>query len=491
MASSYFTIPSFNRAKKNKEDLEKTNPQKPVLKDEDEQFFDKEMRSGSVSEAAKEQPAVKITDDGEEKPLSAEEREKAVTSEDQTIIPETQPEGETKAVTTEEPPVTQDQSKTDEKPDQPDERPDSAYDQADGATYDDSQKEQAAAAVKDRKEKKKNKGMELPTQEEAEASTRGFNAQQDAQAQDESKPQGEKKTWASYLPAMRAKRPQSSDTNEPATPDATAAEGEQTTESQQQPKTTWVQYAGSYVPSLPNLTKRKKTDADATSSPVYNEDGTINEEATKEKQEREVSVLLDNLNLSSINNRVFAFSGETQQYYDRFLQCLKDVIAGGPTAYEDMDKLMKEAGPKLEEQWKTMPPFVQTLVKSLPMKMGPEVMAMASEKPDDELKKKLQGASTSENGGGAGFAAAAMNSGGESGDVEKGKGEGEQKKKRKIPALKSLVSGQGTVATLLRNTVGFVQTRFPFLASTTNVVMSLSVFSEQHYIPHIIHACRG
>ena len=473
MASSYFTIPSFNRAKKNKEDLEKTNPQQPVLKDEDEKFFDKEMRSNSTIEAAKEAPVVKITDDGEEKTVTSEEREKAGVDADQTIIPDTRPLGDTDTAVTED-------GAFEEKPALP-QRPDTA--QKEDPSYDAAQKEQAAAAVKERKDKKKSKGMDLPSQEEAEAATRGFETQSNDQTQGDDKTQGEKKTWASYLPAMRGKRPQSANASEQTPPASSAGEraGEQASDGQTPQKATWAQYAGSYVPSLPNLTKSKKKDADATSAPVYKEDGTIDEEATKAQQEREVSVLLDNLNLSSINNRVFSFSNETQQYYDRFLQCLKDVIAGGPTAYEDIDKLMKEAGPKLEEQWKTMPPFVQTLVKSLPMKMGPEVLAMASEKPDDELKRKLQGASTGGNsgsGGGASVAAAAMNSGTGGTDVEKGSGEGEQKKKRKIPGLKALVSEQGAIATLLRNTVGFVQTRFPFLASTTNVVMSLSVFSK-------------
>ena len=470
MASSYFTVPSFNRAKKNKEDLEKTNPQEPVLKDEDEKFFDKEMRTGSTSEGSKEVPATKITDDGEEKPLTPEEKEEAIASEDQTVIPDNRPDSG----------IAQ-------------ETPDDGIAQGDGASYDDAQKEKAAAAMKERKEKKKNKGMDLPSQEDAEAATRGYHAQAPGSAEGGDKAQGEKKTWASYLPAMRAKRPQSSGTSEQMPPASAGgdekkegeaeAEGEKADEKstdETQPPRTWTQYASSYVPSMPAFKSRgKKPDADGMHEPVYNEDGTINEAATAEKQEREVSVLLDNLNLSSINNRVFSFSAETQRLYERFLLCLKDVINGAPTAYEDMDKLMKEAGPKLEEQWKTMPPFVQTLVKSLPMRLGPEIMAVAAENPNDEMRKNLQNASKggSSGGAGAGVAAAAMKEGGDAAKEEGGK-DGDPKKKRKVPGLKSLVSEQGAIATLLRNTVSFIQTRFPFLASTTNVVMSLAVFSK-------------
>ena len=56
--------------------------------------------------------------------------------------------------------------------------------------------------------------------------------------------------------------------------------------------------------------------------------------------------------------------------------------------------------------------------------------------------------------------------------------DGTEKKKRRIPGLKSLVGEKSAVATMLRSCVNFLQTRFPFLASTTNVAMSLAVFSE-------------
>lgn len=525
MASSYFTLPSFARAKKNKEELEKTNPKEPVLKDEDEKFFDKEMRSGSTSAAAKEAPATKITDDGEEKPVTQEEKEEAVVSDDQAVIPDNRPDSgiaqadesapddaqksdaapqtddtskkddtpkgddkprEEDIPVTEEAPTSDDAPKLDQTPEQQDTPEDAeASKEADTAKEADAPQEVDAATVKEHQAKKKAKGMELPSQEEAEAATRGFNSQVPDAAQDEGKPSGEKKTWTSYLPSIR--RPQSSGKSEQTPPASAGGEGEQSAEKgdksgdETQQSRTWTQYASSYVPSIPSFKSKKKADADSTVEPVYNEDGTVNEAATAEKQEREVSVLLDNLNLSSINNRVFSFSAETQHLYERFLQCLKDVINGAPTAYEDMDKLMKEAGPKLEEQWKVMPPFVQTLVKSLPMRLGPEIMAAAAENPNDEMRKNLQNASTQGSSGSAGVAAAAMREGGDAKD-DGGK-DGEQKQKRKIPGLKSLVSGQGAIATLLRNTVTFIETRFPFLASTTNVVMSLAVFSEYTPLP--------
>ena len=59
-----------------------------------------------------------------------------------------------------------------------------------------------------------------------------------------------------------------------------------------------------------------------------------------------------------------------------------------------------------------------------------------------------------------------------------GSKDGQQKKRRRIPGLKSLTSSNGVVASILRNIVNFLQVRFPFLVSTTNVVMSLAVFSK-------------
>ncbi|PPJ57428.1 hypothetical protein CBER1_01352 [Cercospora berteroae] len=401
--SSYFTLPSFARAKKNQEELEKTNPTQPVLKDEDEKFLERHL---SQDEGPKPdlppRPAevAKVTDEGEVKDASPAEAKAA--GED-VVVPETQP--------------------------------------------------QSTDAPK---EKSNRKSFELPSQEEAEEATRGWNSAVKLDDEKGTTSTQEKKTWASYLPAklQPAKKEGAPSSTKPA---------EQETKTEDTNQRTWGEYASNLVlsnslPSWPESWTWHSKDKDAKPEPVYNEDGTINEEKTKEKQEKEVSVLLDNLNMSAINNRVFAFNQETQKIYERFAQVLKDTINGVPTAYDDMDKLMRDAGPTLEKQFKTMPPFVQTLVKSLPAKLGtslaPEIMAAASEKPGADLKAKraAEGSSTPTSS------------------------KPQEKKKRTIPGLKKLMSKEGVVATMLRNTVNFLTTRFPFLASTTNVVLSLAVF---------------
>lgn len=436
--SSYFSSLSFARAKKNQEDLQKTNPTEPVLNDEDEKFLTKvTSQDAQAPEAAKDVPATEITDDGEEKEVPKEGLKAEGVGADQVAVPATQPEE-----TAQDPP--EEAPKEERSPTSPTEKS---------------------------KKSKKDRGFELPSQEEAEAATRGFNSQAAIQAQGESNQpqQGERRTWASYLPSMPAK----------ANKDATnldSEKGEASTANIKDTRT-WTQYASSYIPSAPSLPASwtRSKDKDAKPEPVCKEDGTIDEEATKKKQEQEVSVLLDNLSLSSINNRVFSFSEESQKYYDRFTQVLKDTLNGAPTAYEDMDKLMKDAGPTLERNFASMPPFVQTLVKSLPAKLGttlgPEILAASSEKPGNDMQKRMAAAEKAKASGGDPSIQT----------KEEETKDGQQKKKRKIPGLKSLMSGEGMVASMLRNVVNFLQVRFPFLASTTNVVLSLAVFSEYRF----------
>jgi hypothetical protein len=460
--SSYFTLPSFARAKKNTEELEKTNPTKPVLNKADEEFLTKitSQDAAPAPEAVQQEPPVQITDDGEEKELPQSEiTAEAAKSPDQIALPETKPEelvGDGAKLGGEKEVDGPKEESKDTAPDPPEVTP------HDGS--DDTKSKKA----------KKNKTFELPSQEEAEAATKGFDYDQamNSQGADKSQ-QGEKRTWASYLPNMTKSQTLTKETTTPSAEKDTKTEDDseattpnKTTQAMDQARS-WAQYASTYIPStsaLPsipnNWTFANKKDFHA--EPVYKEDGTIDEAATKEKQEKEVSVLLDNLSLSSINNRVFSFSAESQKYYDRFTQVLKDTLNGAPTAYEDMDKLMRDAGPTLEKNFASMPPFVQTLVKSLPAKLGaslgPELMAAASEKPGHDMKARTEA--------------------GEKGEATTDTNDGQKKKKRRIPGLKSLTSSNGVVASILRNIVNFLQVRFPFLVSTTNVVMSLAVFSK-------------
>lgn len=182
---------------------------------------------------------------------------------------------------------------------------------------------------------------------------------------------------------------------------------------------------------------------------------------------KEVTVLLDKLNLSSINNRVFAFSTQTQQIYKDFTVVLKDMINGVPTAYDDMDRLLRNNEGHLSDMFADMPPFVQTLVKSIPTSIAPTILSAAS-KPDSELS-----ASTS--------SSAKTNPDTEpyannpNPNPNKTKLQKKSSAMNKIPSLKGMTQQKGAVATMLTNIVNFLKLRFPLAITGPNVVMSMAV----------------
>jgi hypothetical protein len=181
----------------------------------------------------------------------------------------------------------------------------------------------------------------------------------------------------------------------------------------------------------------------------------VAEEEEQKKENKELTEILDQLNLSAVNNRVFSFSKESEELLNKFTQVLKDIINGAPHAYNDLEKLFTDYDAQLKKMYGGLPPFLQNMVKSLPAKLtatlGPELLAAGAEKPGFDAK--AAGASS-------------------------------KSKKSKIPgiptipSLKSLVTAQGAVATALRSIVNFLKFRFPMLATGTNLIMSLAVFRK-------------
>ncbi|KAJ4993046.1 hypothetical protein SVAN01_01398 [Stagonosporopsis vannaccii] len=178
------------------------------------------------------------------------------------------------------------------------------------------------------------------------------------------------------------------------------------------------------------------------------------DEAEVEKETQDLTKILEELNMSAVNNRVFSFSKESEELLQKFTLVLKDVVNGAPTAYNDLEKLFTDYDAQLKKMYGGLPPFLQNFVKSLPAKMtaalGPEILAASAEKPGFDGKQRAAG-------------------------------EGSKSKKSripgvpKIPSLKQLVSAQGAVATALRSIVNFLKFRFPALATGTNLIMSLAV----------------
>lgn len=174
--------------------------------------------------------------------------------------------------------------------------------------------------------------------------------------------------------------------------------------------------------------------------------------AEAKKEQEDMASILDQLNLSAVNNRAFSFSKESQKLMEEFTQILKDIVNGVPTAYDDLEKLLTRSEGQLTKLFAAMPPFLQVLVKSLPAKMtaglAPEILAATSEKPGFDAKMAAAGS--------AGAKKARSN--------------------LKIPSLKSLVGQKGAVATMLRSILNFLKLRFPAVLTGTNVLMSLAVF---------------
>jgi hypothetical protein len=177
------------------------------------------------------------------------------------------------------------------------------------------------------------------------------------------------------------------------------------------------------------------------------------EAAEKQKENEDLSKILDDLNLSAVNNRVFSFSKESEELLNKFKLVLKDIVNGAPTAYNDLEKLFTDYDNQLKKMYGGLPPFLQNMIKSLPSKLtaalGPEILAMQAEKPGFDGKQK-----------GMGTASASKS----------------KSKRARVPSLKSLISAEGAVATMLKSILNFLKLRFPVLMTGTNVLLSVAVF---------------
>ncbi|KAG9572779.1 hypothetical protein KCU77_g15370, partial [Aureobasidium melanogenum] len=479
--SSYFDVLSWTRARKNTEALEKTNPQNPVLNDDDEQFL---QRITSQEAPAPPLPTIEptvIADEGHEKKADATQKEAA-----EMILPASPGEEKEKRTWASYIPnvgvpsvpaipslASFRGSKGNAKPEEKDAAP--AMEEKDTTlkkpteTSTQDEKNDAADKVEELAETAKETAQETkdataedtaqdkddPTNESTttsqSAAKEADNALQEPLSEQkeetvDSKPDETTDNSTQKETTDDSKSKEGSDDSKPQTTDL---EDDKPVESTQR---TWA----SYIPSVPTFSRNTKAHEAAEAA------AKAQSPEAKEQDEREVSVLLDRLNLSAINNRVFSFSDQSQRLYSEFTLILKDIVNGAPTAWEDLETLLKENEKHLEQMFKNMPPFVQTLVKSLPAKfassMGPEIMAMAGDKPGNDLKKQMEAASA------ASSSASAANP-----YLKK-------KQKRKVPNIKDLASSKGTVTSMLTNIVNFLKVRFPAFVTGTNVVMSLAVF---------------
>ena len=163
-----------------------------------------------------------------------------------------------------------------------------------------------------------------------------------------------------------------------------------------------------------------------------------------------MSEILEQLNLAAENNRVFSASDEMQELLRKFKLIFKDLINGVPTAYHDLEMLLKNGNKQLQDTYSNLPGFLQKLIEKLPEKwtesLAPEVLAAASEK----------AGMNAENAAKASAAASKMGF--------------------QVPSLKELVGKPAAIVGMMRSIVAFLKARFPALIGV-NVLWSLALSS--------------
>ena len=178
------------------------------------------------------------------------------------------------------------------------------------------------------------------------------------------------------------------------------------------------------------------------------DDTPIDLEAKKEADD--MAMVLEQLNLAAVDNRVFSMSKETQELLQQFNQVLKDLINGVPTAYRDLESLLTNGDKQIQKTYNSLPSFLQKLVEKLPETMtkglGPEMMAAAASRASG------YGINLQKSGKAAGTAAKFM----------------------KTPSLADLVGKPGAITSMLRSIMQFLKTRFPAFAGV-NVLWTLAL----------------
>lgn len=100
----------------------------------------------------------------------------------------------------------------------------------------------------------------------------------------------------------------------------------------------------------------------------------------EEKEKRDLTKVLDRLNLSVKNNKVFATGGSDALV--KFTNVFKDLVNGVPTAYDDLMKIIEDKDGALAKGFDKLPSSLKKLVTQLPEKitqsLGPELLAAAA-----------------------------------------------------------------------------------------------------------------
>lgn len=176
-----------------------------------------------------------------------------------------------------------------------------------------------------------------------------------------------------------------------------------------------------------------------------------------EKEEDDITRVLNDLNLSAVNNRALSLSKESNELMEKFTLVLKDLVNGVPTAYDDLVHLLDDSQGTLSKTYEQLPSFMKKLIAQLPEKwtssLAPELLATAAEAQKSGM---AEGAASAAAGGG--FMGAA-------------------KGFLKPNGLKDLVTKPGAVAGLLKTIMNSLKLRWPAFMGT-NVLLSLGLFGK-------------
>ena len=200
------------------------------------------------------------------------------------------------------------------------------------------------------------------------------------------------------------------------------------------------------------FTRSKKTSTEVVPANLSVPDS----EADREK--RDLTRVLDDLNLSAKNNTAFSLSAESTELVRRFTLILKDLVNGVPTAVDDLTSLLEDPDGKLAKNYEKLPKSLKKLVTQLPEKLSstlaPELLAVAAEaqglgKADAQAKGGLKGAA----------------------------------KRLFLPKnLSEMVTKPGAIVGMLRGIMNALKLRWPAFIGT-NVLWSVALFCE--YFPSL------
>lgn len=145
------------------------------------------------------------------------------------------------------------------------------------------------------------------------------------------------------------------------------------------------------------FTRSKKKDSESQVAPT----NLAVPDAEADREKRDLTRVLEDLNLSAKNNTAFSLSAESTELVRRFTLILKDLVNGVPTAVDDLTSLLDDPDGKLAKNYEKLPKSLKKLVTQLPQKLSstlaPELLAVAAEaqglgKADASAKGGLKGA---------------------------------------------------------------------------------------------------